>query len=153
MALVFGSEPSTFSHFAIQRRATTATTKQTMASLTKQRGKSSTQGSSQSTASVPSSSSPIPIVNRGAEAKGAVPTPPNSLETIPKIPDSIRGPGKHKFGAALPPTPGDLSPENARHRSGLDLHVDPSQRILDRLLKIEREGKNPLDQLDMNDIM
>jgi hypothetical protein len=46
-----------------------------------------------------------------------------------------------------------VSPENARHRFRLDLHIDPSQRILDRLLKLEREGKNPLDQLNRNDIM
>ncbi|CZR65280.1 uncharacterized protein PAC_15180 [Phialocephala subalpina] len=86
------------------------------------------------------------------ETKLTNPTPPNSLETQPKTPQMIRETEGHTFQGVLPPTPSDALPEKAQRRSSQTSHRDP-QHIIDRMLALERAGRNPLDELDEDNLL
>ncbi|KAH6666265.1 hypothetical protein B0J14DRAFT_568354 [Halenospora varia] len=115
--------------------------------------KPASKTSSQSAASAPSSSPPIPIPETKGKAKSSILSPPNSYETKPKTPQPIRGSVGHTFEGYLPPTPSDVLPEKAQRKPILRRPSDRPEDILNRLLFLESSGRSPLNYLDEDNLM
>jgi hypothetical protein len=135
MALVYGSEPST---------AYCHPTPKTMASGSSQNSKPS----SQSTASGPSSSPPIPIPPKKTDLKSLIPTPLASHETEPNTPDLRQRPVEHTFGHQFPPTPGDAPQEKPKRMPSPSFVFDRGEAILESLKSSSntRESLKPLTE-------
>ena len=89
--------------------------------------------SSQSTASGPSSSPPIPIPPKKTHLQSLIPTPLASHETEPKTPDLRQRPVDQTFGYEFPPTPGDAPPEKPKQIPGPSFVFDRPEDILESL--------------------
>lgn len=127
MALVYGGEPSSArSYFSIYRSKTAVTSSMVPP------GSQDNKGSSQSTASISSSTPPIPIKQR---KNSSLPTPNHSHEDNPNDIDILGGSGRQALGSELPPTPGDTLPYSSEQTANPIIYGDETEHLLNYLGK------------------
>ncbi|KAH8596252.1 hypothetical protein B0O99DRAFT_740345 [Bisporella sp. PMI_857] len=142
MALVYGSEPSTLRTFFSYNRPKIVT--RIMASSASQ------EGSSQSTASAPASSPPIPIPQKKSDP--APITPINSREGESSDFKIINRPNAHVSQGGGLPTPGKEMPNAAHHGAGSTSLCSATRSLLNKISSRDK-SKNIWQTINGDDLM